>query len=102
MKHNVPTLAYGVAADFDNGGNTEILFNNHGQPNRLFRVRNGTFQEISIGEDVGSGYLCRSEGYSHVGWGHATEVDALGVTWPDGHRRRIKKPKINEEITIYR
>ena len=30
-----------IAADFDNDGSDELFFNNHGEPNRLFSVRDG-------------------------------------------------------------
>ncbi|MEM6283183.1 MAG: CRTAC1 family protein [Chloroflexota bacterium] len=39
-----------IAADFDNDGVDEIFFNNIGQPNRLFRMVDGTPQEINIGD----------------------------------------------------
>ncbi len=39
-----------IAADFDNDGHEEIFFNNIGQPNRLFRVIDGTPLAIPIGD----------------------------------------------------
>lgn len=38
-----------VAADFDNDGAVEILFNMMGEPNRLFRVRGETLEELDPG-----------------------------------------------------
>ena len=32
---------YGISADFDNDGYDEIFLNNIGQPNAMFRVRDG-------------------------------------------------------------
>ncbi|MGC9505861.1 CRTAC1 family protein [Baaleninema sp.] len=39
-----------VAADFDNDGIEEILFNNLGEPNRLFGLRNGAWRQLDIGD----------------------------------------------------
>lgn len=39
-----------IAADFDNDGLEEILFLNHGQPNRLFALRHEEWQEIELGD----------------------------------------------------
>lgn len=38
-----------IAADFDNDGYEEIFFNNLGQPNRLFALRNGRWAPVDIG-----------------------------------------------------
>ena len=38
-----------ISADFDNDGYDEIFFNNIGEPNRLFKIRdNGKFEEIDL------------------------------------------------------
>ncbi len=52
-----------IAADFDNDGNEEIFFNNIGQPNRLFGLRDGRWQPISIADaaepfGLGTGAVC--------------------------------------------
>lgn len=39
-----------IAADFDNDGYEEILFNNIGEPNRLFGYRNGAWTRRDIGD----------------------------------------------------
>jgi hypothetical protein len=39
-----------IAADFDNDGHEEILFNNIGEPNRLFGWRGRAWRRIEIGE----------------------------------------------------
>ncbi len=39
-----------IAADFDNDGYEEIFFNNLGEPNRLFALRDGMYRRINIGE----------------------------------------------------
>ena len=39
-----------IAADFDNDGVEELFFNNIGEPNRLFALRNREWKEIDIGE----------------------------------------------------
>ncbi|MEI8396525.1 MAG: CRTAC1 family protein [Rhodospirillaceae bacterium] len=39
-----------IAADFDNDGFEELLFLNHGQPNRLFALRHEEWREIEIGD----------------------------------------------------
>lgn len=39
-----------IAADFDNDGYQEILFNNIGEPNRLFARRNQTWSLVDIGD----------------------------------------------------
>lgn len=38
-----------IVADFDNDGFEEILFNNIGEPNRLFGFREGVWREIAVG-----------------------------------------------------
>ena len=38
-----------ISADFDNDGYDEIFFNNIGEPNRLFKIRdNGKLEEIDL------------------------------------------------------
>ena len=39
-----------IAADFDNCGFEELFFNNHGEPNRLFRQIDGNWRMIDAGE----------------------------------------------------
>ncbi|MGC1275212.1 MAG: CRTAC1 family protein [Planctomycetaceae bacterium] len=39
-----------IVADFDNDGHEEILFNNIGDPNRLFAIREGEWIEVPIGD----------------------------------------------------
>jgi hypothetical protein len=39
-----------IAADFDNDGLEELLFLNHGQPNRLFGLRHDEWREIELGD----------------------------------------------------
>ncbi|MBP0001570.1 MAG: CRTAC1 family protein [Cyanobacteria bacterium SID2] len=39
-----------VAADFDNDGIEEIFFNNQGEPNRLFGLRDGAWRQLDIGD----------------------------------------------------
>lgn len=39
-----------IAADFDNDGVEELFFNNIGEPNRLFGLRNGQWVAIDIGD----------------------------------------------------
>ncbi len=39
-----------IAADFDNDGYEELFFNNIGQPNQLFRLRDGEWISIDIGD----------------------------------------------------
>jgi hypothetical protein len=39
-----------IAADFDNDGYEELFFNNIGQPNRLFGLRNGQWAALDIGD----------------------------------------------------
>ncbi|MEI7608409.1 MAG: CRTAC1 family protein [Rhodospirillaceae bacterium] len=41
-----------IAADFDNDGLEELLFLNHGQPNRLFALRHDEWTEIDPGDAV--------------------------------------------------
>ena len=41
-----------IAADFDNDGFEELLFLNHGQPNRLFALRHEEWTEIDLGDAV--------------------------------------------------
>ncbi len=41
-----------IAADFDNDGLEEVLFLNHGQPNRLFALRHEEWTEIDLGDAV--------------------------------------------------
>ncbi|MGB7056923.1 MAG: CRTAC1 family protein [Geitlerinemataceae cyanobacterium] len=49
-----------IAADFDNDGVEELFFNNLGEPNRLFALRDGSWRQIDIGDawepdDLGTG-----------------------------------------------
>lgn len=49
-----------IAADFDNDGVEELFFNNLGEPNRLFTLRDGSWRQIDIGDawepdDLGTG-----------------------------------------------
>ena len=49
-----------IAADFDNDGYEELFWNNIGEPNRLFKMLDGTWTEIDIGaalepEGLGTG-----------------------------------------------
>jgi ASPIC and UnbV/FG-GAP-like repeat len=49
-----------IAADFDNDGFEELFFNNLGEPNRLFALRDGSWRQIDIGDawepdDLGTG-----------------------------------------------
>jgi hypothetical protein len=39
-----------IAADFDNDGQEELFFNNIGEPNRLFGLRDGEWVELEIGD----------------------------------------------------
>lgn len=39
-----------IAADFDNDGIEEILFNNLSEPNRLFGLRDGAWRQLDIGD----------------------------------------------------
>ncbi|QPC84314.1 CRTAC1 family protein [Phototrophicus methaneseepsis] len=39
-----------IAADFDNDGYEELFFNNIGEPNRLFALRDGDWESIPIGD----------------------------------------------------
>ena len=39
-----------IAADFDNDGYEELFFNNIGEPNRLFGVRNGVWTRLPMGD----------------------------------------------------
>jgi ASPIC and UnbV/FG-GAP-like repeat/FG-GAP repeat len=39
-----------IAADFDNDGVEELFFNNVGEPNRLFALRDGSWRQIDIGD----------------------------------------------------
>jgi len=39
-----------LAADFDNDGRQELFVNALGEPNRLFGRRNGTWQQLDVGE----------------------------------------------------
>ena len=39
-----------IAADFDNDGFTELFFNNIGEPNRLFRVRDDGVEQLDLGD----------------------------------------------------
>jgi hypothetical protein len=39
-----------IAADFDNDGYEELFFNNIGEPNRLFALRDGDWQSIPLGD----------------------------------------------------
>ena len=38
-----------IAADFNNDGAVELFFNNMGEPNRLFRIHNGSVEELDAG-----------------------------------------------------
>ncbi|MDY6936886.1 MAG: CRTAC1 family protein [Cyanobacteriota bacterium] len=39
-----------IAADFDNDGVEELFFNNIGEPNRLFGLRDGSWRRLDVGE----------------------------------------------------
>jgi ASPIC and UnbV/FG-GAP-like repeat/FG-GAP repeat len=39
-----------IAADFDNDGVEELFFNNLGEPNRLFALRDGSWRQLDIGD----------------------------------------------------
>lgn len=39
-----------IAADFDNDGYQEIFFNNIGQPNRLFKLVDGDWRKVDMGD----------------------------------------------------
>ena len=39
-----------IAADFDNDGTEELFFNNRGEPNRLFGLRDGAWRQLDIGQ----------------------------------------------------
>lgn len=39
-----------IAADFDNDGIEEIFFNNLGEPNRLFGLRDGAWRQLDVGD----------------------------------------------------
>lgn len=39
-----------IAADFDNDGCEELFFNNVGEPNRLFGLREGSWRQLDIGD----------------------------------------------------
>lgn len=59
-----------IVADFDNDGFEEILFNNIGEPNRLFAVRDGQWHAISPGdalERVGLGTGAAIGDFDHDG-----------------------------------
>lgn len=68
-----------IAADFDNDGNDEIFFNNHGEPNRVFRVlasESGDPSEVSI-TMLDAGEALDPDGY---GTGAAIcDIDGDGV-----------------------
>jgi hypothetical protein len=60
-----------IAADFDNDGFEEVFFNNIGEPNRLFGMRNA---ECGMRNESQA-----FEGFSLLDAGAATEPDGLGT-----------------------
>ncbi|MEI6985882.1 MAG: CRTAC1 family protein [Rhodospirillaceae bacterium] len=60
-----------IAADFDNDGFEEVLFLNHGQPNRLFALRHEKWTEIDAGDAI--------EPRSHSTGAAVADIDGDGV-----------------------
>jgi enediyne biosynthesis protein E4 len=125
-----PMVARGAAyGDYDNDGDLDILITINGGPARLLRNQGGNANHVlriqtigttsnrdGIGARVdvvvtggakrwqivktGSSYASQSELPLTFGLGTATSVDAIRVTWPNGHREEVGAVKADQRITI--
>ena len=116
-----------MAADLDNDGDLDLLFNNlddvaslyenKSNENNYLRCRLlgpnmnrdglGAKITIKIGNEIqvqeitsSRGFLSSSEPIAHFGLGNFSVVDELKIVWPGGKVQRLSNIKANKEIEI--
>ncbi|MEQ8764640.1 MAG: CRTAC1 family protein [Planctomycetota bacterium] len=114
-------------ADYDNDGDSDLLFLQNGAAPNLLRndgpsgrwigleLRTGPYERIAYGARVtveaggrtlmrelngGSSYLCQNDPRLLVGLGEATRVDRVTVTWPSGRTEIVESPEIGRYHTL--
>jgi hypothetical protein len=125
-----PMIARGAAyADYDGDGDLDVLINANNGPARLLRNdggnRNNWLRVSAIGGPAnrdaigsriqvfiegkpgpsamvktGSSYASQSELPLTFGLGHATNVSALKIVWPDGRVENLSSIESNQTVTI--
>ena len=57
-------------------------------------------QTLFAEQNIVRGYLSTSEPTLHFGIGTAQQIDSVQVIWPMGQRQTLKKPAINQVLTV--
>jgi len=97
----IQPLTYYMPSSNNNNWMRVLPLTKYGAPARGAAVRlyaGGRLQIKVI--DAGSGYLCQMEPVAHFGLGLVGQVDYVEVQWPDGSRKRVDNPVINDQMVV--